>query len=89
MTNPAPRSTEIVTARMSQAAIDAGLRQRLQLHGLGLGAYRDRRLRSGRNGPLRVAVRYADAVLGPTRRKPAHLEAACIDSWQFGRSVRG
>lgn len=27
MTNPAPRSTEIVTARMSQAAIDAGLRQ--------------------------------------------------------------
>ena len=27
MTNPAPRSTEIVTARMSQTAIDAGLRQ--------------------------------------------------------------
>ena len=27
MTKPAPRSTEIVTARMSQAAIDAGLRQ--------------------------------------------------------------
>lgn len=27
MTNPAPRSTEIVTARMSQAAIDTGLRQ--------------------------------------------------------------
>jgi FtsH-binding integral membrane protein len=27
MTNPAPRSTEIVTARMSQAAIDAGLQQ--------------------------------------------------------------
>jgi uncharacterized protein len=27
MTNPALRSTEIVTARMSQAAIDAGLRQ--------------------------------------------------------------
>jgi uncharacterized protein len=27
MTNPAPPSTEIVTARMSQAAIDAGLRQ--------------------------------------------------------------
>src|SRR5258705_13791377 len=27
MTNPAPRSTEIVTARMSQAVIDAGLRQ--------------------------------------------------------------
>lgn len=27
MTNPAPRSTEMVTARMSQAAIDAGLRQ--------------------------------------------------------------
>jgi len=27
MTNLAPRSTEIVTARMSQAAIDAGLRQ--------------------------------------------------------------
>jgi uncharacterized protein len=27
MTTPAPRSTEIVTARMSQAAIDAGLRQ--------------------------------------------------------------
>jgi FtsH-binding integral membrane protein len=27
MTNPAPRSTEIVTATMSQAAIDAGLRQ--------------------------------------------------------------
>jgi uncharacterized protein len=27
MTNPAPCSTEIVTARMSQAAIDAGLRQ--------------------------------------------------------------
>ncbi len=27
MTNPAPRSTEIVTAGMSQAAIDAGLRQ--------------------------------------------------------------
>ena len=27
MTNPAPRSTEILTARMSQAAIDAGLRQ--------------------------------------------------------------
>ena len=27
MTNPAPRSTEIVTTRMSQAAIDAGLRQ--------------------------------------------------------------
>ena len=27
MTNTAPRSTEIVTARMSQAAIDAGLRQ--------------------------------------------------------------
>ena len=27
MTNPAPRSTEIVTVRMSQAAIDAGLRQ--------------------------------------------------------------
>jgi FtsH-binding integral membrane protein len=27
MTNPAPRSTELVTARMSPAAIDAGLRQ--------------------------------------------------------------
>jgi FtsH-binding integral membrane protein len=27
MTNPAPRSTEIVTATMSRAAIDAGLRQ--------------------------------------------------------------
>jgi uncharacterized protein len=27
MTNPPPRSTEMVTARMSQAAIDAGLRQ--------------------------------------------------------------
>jgi FtsH-binding integral membrane protein len=24
-----------------------------------------------------------------THRKPAQLEAACIDSWQFGRSVRG
>jgi hypothetical protein len=50
MTNPAPRSTEIVTARMSQAAIDAGLRQFMisvyNYMASGLALDGDRRLRS-------------------------------------------